>query len=590
MSAVVDSVARYTAAQVALHDTTSDCWVIVHGAVLDVTSFLQSHPGGVSALSKEGRAGTDVSAHFDRIGHSANAKSIVKALQIGVLADGSDNSDDETASLLASRPMNEDSQVQVEREHAVRWHAERRQAIMKDHPEIADLIGSNSWTCLIGLLTVLVHGYTCIWVQDRPWYYAWIAAYTVGAVCKMYQFAVNHDICHGTAGSWLEQSSLLKHSAMQIMTLPTMGGAMHTYYEFQHIGHHASLGANSLGDVLGVPEDGSVLVPVSDAPKLKRTIKLDSDTIGKMIFFPDSDGDLFAIGNLSFGRILEKWGREKIDVEEKVERNTRQYIELKAKVKDVFNAGTDVLKEFHKYKILKCLSIQLLHISHHATMAIVLYLQTLLLLPVVTIPLFLFPRNATRLINKATRHLNDGKPILTEGMSDDNEFFLVYTMVRIMASVGLHAWVSVGVTWWLLIGHQQGDWSILSVIKGFFYLYLSELFLYGFAMHPFMGYFLGVHRSGGVGFESKKQTQSGDEASHGCQPTMSTYSIFAAVMSLNLTHHVEHHDFPNIPWNRLPAVTRMAPEYYDHLEQSPGFCSTIYRWIHYSGSWGYACH
>ena len=32
------------------------------------------------------------------------------------------------------------------------------------------------------------------------------------------------------------------------------------------------------------------------------------------------------------------------------------------------------------------------------------------------------------------------------------------------------------------------------------------------------------------------------------------------VVALNVGHHNEHHDFPSVPWNRLPAIRRSAPE------------------------------
>ena len=66
---------QYTPEEVAQHASQGDCWVILLGEVYDVTDFLSEHPGGVAALSKAGRAGTDVTPHFLRIGHSAHARS-----------------------------------------------------------------------------------------------------------------------------------------------------------------------------------------------------------------------------------------------------------------------------------------------------------------------------------------------------------------------------------------------------------------------------------------------------------------------------------------------------------------------------------
>jgi len=55
----------YTMQDVQQHTTDRDCWVVLHGRVLNVTDFLKDHPGGALAIMTF--AGKDASEEFDMI-------------------------------------------------------------------------------------------------------------------------------------------------------------------------------------------------------------------------------------------------------------------------------------------------------------------------------------------------------------------------------------------------------------------------------------------------------------------------------------------------------------------------------------------
>ena len=62
------------------------------------------------------------------------------------------------------------------------------------------------------------------------------------------------------------------------------------------------------------------------------------------------------------------------------------------------------------------------------------------------------------------------------------------------------------------------------------------------------------------------------------QETNSYYGPLNAV-ALNIGYHNEHHDFPSVPWNRLPAVRRAAPEAYEMLQSVQSWPGLLWQFI-----------
>ena len=95
------------------------------------------------------------------------------------------------------------------------------------------------------------------------------------------------------------------------------------------------------------------------------------------------------------------------------------------------------------------------------------------------------------------------------------------------------------------------------------YLLLSLYFM--FALHPLSGRFLQEH------------FVVSDE-----QETNSYYGPLNLI-SLNFGHHVEHHDFPAVPWHRLPALKKLAPEAYENRASHRSWAALWLRFLFGSG-------
>jgi sphingolipid delta-4 desaturase len=64
-------------------------------------------------------------------------------------------------------------------------------------------------------------------------------------------------------------------------------------------------------------------------------------------------------------------------------------------------------------------------------------------------------------------------------------------------------------------------------------------------------------------------------------PGQETSSYYGPMnwLAFNVGYHNEHHDFPSVPWNHLPAVRRIAPEAYDSLASYGSWTGLLFRFL-----------
>jgi cytochrome b involved in lipid metabolism len=87
LAPIVKSNVVLTSAEVAKHNTASDCWMIISGNVYNFTSYLRAHPGGAGTITPYcGQDGTQAFASRGGTGsHSGFAYSLLANYLVGTL-------------------------------------------------------------------------------------------------------------------------------------------------------------------------------------------------------------------------------------------------------------------------------------------------------------------------------------------------------------------------------------------------------------------------------------------------------------------------------------------------------------------------
>ena len=113
--------------------------------------------------------------------------------------------------------------------------------------------------------------------------------------------------------------------------------------------------------------------------------------------------------------------------------------------------------------------------------------------------------------------------------------------------------------WVVQIAFNVAIWMVFGP-KAFVFLLLSFFFSVG--LHPLGARWIQEHY---LVLDEKQET----------------YSYYGPLnkIAFNVGYHNEHHDFPSIPWNKLPALKDHAPEYYDSLKSHNSWSKLFFKFL-----------
>jgi cytochrome b involved in lipid metabolism len=80
-----EAVKKYSLKDVESHQDKKSCWIVINDHVYDVTKFLEEHPGGEEVLLEQ--AGKDATENFEDVGHSTDARTMMKDYLVGEIID-----------------------------------------------------------------------------------------------------------------------------------------------------------------------------------------------------------------------------------------------------------------------------------------------------------------------------------------------------------------------------------------------------------------------------------------------------------------------------------------------------------------------
>jgi sphingolipid delta-4 desaturase len=134
--------------------------------------------------------------------------------------------------------------------------------------------------------------------------------------------------------------------------------------------------------------------------------------------------------------------------------------------------------------------------------------------------------------------------------------FQAFRVARLKEIKPFDGWMAIN--WLANIAFVAAIWYFLG---GKAVAFLTLSFFFSVGLHPLGGRWIQEHY-----------------LVHGEQETYSYYGPLNK-LAFNVGYHNEHHDFPSIPWNKLPQVRKQASEHYDTLYYHTSWTKLFFRFL-----------
>lgn len=121
-------------------------------------------------------------------------------------------------------------------------------------------------------------------------------------------------------------------------------------------------------------------------------------------------------------------------------------------------------------------------------------------------------------------------------------------------------------------------------------LYLIFSSFFAGSLHPCAAHFIAEHylmggvvtskaKAGDFTIDLSDEDEDGFKGMRELSQETTSYYGWLNLLCYNVGYHNEHHDFPSVPWTRLPKLHKLAHEFYDPLPSHPSWPAVTWQFI-----------